>query len=184
MTPAEILRAGSFGGTYYRSIYSGLNQTHYKDTDVISEFPSSWFDGLNIKKMITSNTYDTGVNTYGVKCGETLDFWEEKQWMRDCDPYGQFQWYCRFYQGRRCSDDTRQIARANGVMSSKGRWRNFLINKIVNQGISSGMTITKCILDKSISPKVRQLLQHWGYRLTARDLVSACKAKKIDYEVE
>ena len=69
-------------------------------------------------------------NTYGVTCGGGLDMWEGNDWIADCDPYGWFQWYCRFYLGRRCSDDERQVQRGNGVMGLRGRWRNNLTNKV------------------------------------------------------
>ena len=67
----------------------------------------------------------------------------------------------------------RQIARGNGVMGKTGRWRNALVNKIVG----SGKAMDKAIDDQSISPKIRQLLQHWGYKLTMKDLESG-KSKK------
>ena len=75
----------------------------------------------------------TKANTYGVTCGGGLDMWEGNGWIADCDPYGWFQWYCRFYLGRRCSDDERQIQRGNGVMGPRGRWRNNLTNKVTTQ---------------------------------------------------
>lgn len=81
--------------------------------------------------------------------------WEESGWITEFDPYGWFQWYCRFCLGRRCSDDSRQISRALGVMGKKGRWRRNLINKIV----ARGGDLSNAVEDKSISPKVRQLLQ-------------------------
>ena len=75
----------------------------------------------------------TKANTYGVTCGGGLDMWERNGWIADCDPYGWFQWYCRFYLGRRCSDDERQIQRGNGVMGPRGRWRNNLTNKVATR---------------------------------------------------
>ena len=56
--------------------------------------------------------------------------WEEKGWIDAQDPYGWFQWYCRFFVGRRTTDDARQIGRGMGVMGPKGRFRNQLIGKI------------------------------------------------------
>ena len=88
--------------------------------------------------------------------------------MRDCDPYGWFQWYCRFYLGRRCDDDDRQVARGLGVFGTKGRWRNNLVNKCLKSG-----SVEKVVNDARISPKIRQLLQHWGYTLTIEDLQAA-----------
>lgn len=163
LTPKEVIRLGSFGGTYFRSITSGVtNETYH---DVWKEFPSDWFDGLNIKIQVTSPKYNNGVNTYGVSCGGGLDMWESSGWIRDCDPYGWFQWYCRFYLGRRCSDDERQISRGLGVMGPTGRWRRSLTNKCQ----AAGRPLEQVVDDAKISPKVRQLLQvlaclfHWEY---------------------
>eukprot|EP01034_Spumella_vulgaris_P024183 gene24182-30499_t len=74
---------------------------------------------------------------------------------------------------RRCEDDARQISRGNGVMGPRGRWRTFLCKKCVN----SGLPLEEAVDDYTTSPKVRQLLQHWGYTLTLKDLRE--KAKKI-----
>ncbi len=87
------------------------------------------------------------------------------------DPYGWFQWYCRFYLGRRSTDDERQIARALGVMGPKGRFRNQLIGKCSAAG--------KAFDDPSVSPVIRQSLQHWGYALTQADADAYCKKKSI-----
>jgi hypothetical protein len=73
-------------------------------------------------------------------------------------PYGWFQWYCRFYQGRRCSDDTRQIGRWMGVCGPKGRFRSQLCNKI--------MAANTKFNDTKISPVIRQTLWHWGIEIT------------------
>jgi hypothetical protein len=120
--------------------------------------------------MITSSKYDNNVNKYKVHCGGDLAMWENSGWIRSSDPYGWFQWYCRFYQGRRTSDDGRQIQRALGVMGAKGRWRNNLINKII---MSSPKNLEVGLENFNISPVVRQLLQHWGYVLTLKHLQSA-----------
>eukprot|EP01035_Chromulina_nebulosa_P018076 gene18076-23724_t len=152
LTPKEILQLGSFGGTYFRSIKSGVTGLVYKD--VWQEFPSDWFEGLNISKQVTSSTYYTSVNKFKEKCGGDLDMWESSGWIVDIDPYGWFQWYCRFYLGRRTSDDDRQISRGLGLPPEKA------------------------VNDPKISPKIRQLLQHWGYHLTLRDLQQAIKEKK------
>ena len=81
--PIEVIREGAFGGTYFRDIYSGINGKWYKN---------SWteFDQLkNInKENYCSNYYDDIVNKYGVKCGTSLRFWENKCWINEIDPYG------------------------------------------------------------------------------------------------
>lgn len=148
--------------------------------------PDEWLQGLNIKKMVTSSIYDNKINKYKVNCGGDLHMWESSGWIMDSDPYGinddsindnnnhiiigWFQWYCRFFQGRRCSDDARQISRGNAVMGPKGRWRNNLINKIIT---SSPKNLQIGLDNHSISPVVRQLLQHWGYVLKLKDLEAA-----------
>mmetsp|Transcript_3938 Transcript_3938/g.5447 ORF Transcript_3938/g.5447 Transcript_3938/m.5447 type:complete len:341 (-) Transcript_3938:40-1062(-) len=169
LTPKEILQAGSFGGTYFRPIKSGVTGLSY--CDVWKEFPADWFEGLNIKRQVTNSVYVVDVNKYKQHCGGDLHMWESSGWITEVDPYGWFQWYCRFYLGRRCSDDERQISRGLGVIGPTGRWRRNLINKC----IASGKKPEESLNDMKISPKVRQLLQHWGYALTLKDLKSAAK---------
>jgi len=102
LTPEEVLRAGSFGGTYFRPITSAVTNIHYHPTAVLKDtVQPSWIDGLNKSTMLTSSTYNTAVNKYKVKCGGSLGMWESSGWISDSDPYGWFQWYCRFYSGRR-----------------------------------------------------------------------------------
>ena len=171
LTPKEVLQAGSFGGTYFRPIRSGVTGEEYRDQ--WREFPADWFEGLDIGRQVASPDYRESVNTYRVSCGGDLEMWESSGWITAVDPYGWFQWYCRFYLGRRCSDDDRQISRGNGVIGEKGRWRNNLVNKCLTSGKSAEDAVT----DRNIAPKVRQLLQHWGYRLTLKDLENAKKRK-------
>jgi hypothetical protein len=176
LTPKEILQMGSFGGTYFRPIYSSITGQSY-GPEVWQELPSDWLEGLNIKRQICSSKYDSNVNKYKVECGGSLEMWESSGWITDIDPYGWFQWYCRFYQGRRCTDDERQIDRAMGVMGATGRWRNNLANKCAEQ-VRCGRSISDVLGDHNISPKIRQLLQHWGYVLTENDLQTAMKKSK------
>ena len=90
-TTVEVIKKGAFGGTYFRDIYSSVNNKWYKN---------SWkeFDELkNIdQKSYCSNYYDVSVNKYGVKCETSLRFWENKAWINPIDPYGWFQWYFRY----------------------------------------------------------------------------------------
>ncbi|KAK3592340.1 hypothetical protein CHS0354_021674 [Potamilus streckersoni] len=159
MTPKEVLQAGSFGGTYFRPIKSVITGKSY--SGIWKELPKDWLEGLNIDRQIASSVYHEDVNTYKVKSGGSLQMWEESGWINKQDPYGWFQWYCRFYQGRRTVDDQRQIGRWLRCAGRTGRWRNNLIAKCFQSG---------CDFDNSgISPVVRQTLQHWGYRLTKED---------------
>lgn len=105
LSPKEVLQLGSFGGTYFRPIKSGVTNESY--AGVWKELPSDWLDGLDIKTQIASPTYRNNVNKYKIDCGGDLHMWESSGWITDVDPYGWFQWYCRFFQGRRTSDDAR-----------------------------------------------------------------------------
>lgn len=118
LSPKEILQLGSFGGTYFRTIHSSITGKTYSDAH--KEFPADWFAGLDIAKAITAKVYVKAHNTYKIDCGGGLDMWEESGWIRDIDPFGWFQWYCRFYLGRRSDDDERQVARGLGVFGPTG----------------------------------------------------------------
>lgn len=158
-TPEEILRAGSFGGTYFRPIVSAVTNAKYNADDVLKDsVDPKWIEGLDKKTMLTSSTYRASTNKYGVKCGGSLGMWESSGWISDADPYGWFQWYCRFYQGRRCSDDERQIQRWAKSAGLKGRFRSQLCNKILSANARPD--------DSSISPVIRQTLLHWGLEIT------------------
>jgi len=160
LSPKEVLQLGSFGGTYFRPIYSSVTKQKY-GKEVWQELPTDWLTGLDIRTRVSSSVYDASRNKYKVKCGASLEEWENSGWMHAQDPYGWFQWYCRFYQGRRTQDDERQISRWSKCAGEKGRWKNNLISKIVKAG---------CAWDNmNISPVVRQTLQHWGYQLTQED---------------
>ena len=153
---------GAFGGTYFRPIYSSITNKNYKSKDVIKEYPKSWFRGLNIDTMIISPKYDNNINKYKVKCGSSLETWEKNGWIVEQDPYGWFQWYCRFYRGRRSDDDERQIDRWEKLAGPNGRFRKRLINMIKDKKSTYN--------DFTISPVIRQVLMHWGYQLTPADL--------------
>eukprot|EP00639_Heterosigma_akashiwo_P035806 CAMPEP_0194719076 /NCGR_PEP_ID=MMETSP0296-20130528/10558_1 /TAXON_ID=39354 /ORGANISM="Heterosigma akashiwo, Strain CCMP2393" /LENGTH=278 /DNA_ID=CAMNT_0039620643 /DNA_START=80 /DNA_END=912 /DNA_ORIENTATION=- len=152
LTPKEIMQLGSFGGTYWRPIQSGVTGEKYSGQ--WKEFPMDWFEGLDVGKQVTSRKYDPAVNKFGVKCGGDLDMWESSGWIAAVDPYGWYQWYCRFYLGRRCADDARQIGRARGVIGERGRFRCQLMNKVHAAGAAHD--------DARVSPVIRQTLQHWG----------------------
>jgi hypothetical protein len=86
LTPKEILQLGSFGGTYFRIIHSGVTGQTYHDA--WKEFPIDWYDGLDIKKYISSPTYDKSLNYYKAKCGGDLHMWESSGWITEVDPFG------------------------------------------------------------------------------------------------
>eukprot|EP00026_Physarum_polycephalum_P010703 Phypoly_transcript_10877.p1 GENE.Phypoly_transcript_10877~~Phypoly_transcript_10877.p1 ORF type:complete len:310 (+),score=81.88 Phypoly_transcript_10877:90-1019(+) len=159
LTPKEILQLGSFGGGYFRPIRSGVTGQNYKDD--YKEFPDDWFEGLDVASQVTNPEYDIQKNHYKAKAGQGLKEWEASGWIVAQDPRGWFQWYCRFYTGRRSPDDQRQISRWSGVCGPNGRWKKDLLTKI--------MASRKSYDDKSVSPIVRQTLQHWAFRLTEHE---------------
>ena len=165
ITPREIFLEGSFGGSYWRSIFSSVVSEDLSDQHL--EF-GEWWDGIE-ESLLTSQEYDKNRNRYKVKCGTTLDMWEEKGWIVEQDPYGWVQWYCRFYRGRRSEDDSRQVRRWKAFAGPRGRFRNHLINRIIAKGGDYD--------EEDISPVVRQSLQHWGYRLTREDFEEAALGK-------
>ena len=120
-TPAEIIKEGAFGGTYFRDIYAGVNGKWYKNSwkelDVLENIDQKYY---------CSNHYDVSLNKYGVKCGTSLRFWENKGWIDPIDPYGWFQWYFRYWLGRRSKDNEGQIKRWNGIVN---RFKGKLIEK-------------------------------------------------------
>jgi hypothetical protein len=93
LTPKQMLVMGVFGGKYM--------------TDCRNEFPADWF----IEAKLCHEYHDQGLNYFGVNASQPLSVWREKGWIYHEDPRGWFQWYCRYYMGRRCSDDERQIKR-------------------------------------------------------------------------
>ena len=154
-TPVEVIKEGVFGGTYFRDIYSGVNGKWYR---------KSWkeFDELkNINpKYYCSNYYDVSVNEYGAKCGTSLRSWENNGWINPIDPYGWFQWYFKYFLGRRSKHNKKQIKRWKGILS---RFKGKLVEMI--KGIGGKFD------DHSISPKIRQILLHWDYELVESDLL-------------
>ena len=141
ISPIDVIKKGAFGGTYFRDIYSNVNNKFYKN---------SWkeFEELkNIDKKYCSDFYDIDLNYYKVKCRTSLRFWENKGWINEIDPYGWFQWYFRYWKGRRSEDDIRQI----------NRWK-----KIVNRFIS---ILKKLNSKNKDSKKIRQILLHCSCEL-------------------
>ena len=128
LSPKEMLKLGVFGGKYM--------------SDCTEEFPVDWFE----KARLCSEIHDPKLNYFGVNASQTLAEWRRKGWIYKEDPRGWFQWYCRYYMGRRCPDDERQIK----------RWKS--MSRHIGQ-------ITKnCrYLDLDCRPRQRQALLHWAY---------------------
>jgi hypothetical protein len=98
LTPKEMLRLGVFAGKYM--------------TDTRGEFPKSWF--ADAKLAVGGR--DPNLNFFGVDASQPLSVWRNKGWIHPADPRGWFQWYCRYYMGRRMPDeDRRQIKRWKAI---------------------------------------------------------------------
>jgi len=128
LTPKEMLEMGVFGGKYM--------------TDCQDEFPEEWFGNARLN----SEFHDPQLNFFEVNASQPLSVWREKGWIYWEDPRGWFQWYCRYYMGRRCPDDDRQI----------GRWR--AMRRHVAQ-----LQANCRPGDLSCRPRQRQSLLHWAY---------------------
>ena len=97
LTPPQMLRLGVFGGKYM--------------TDCRKEFPASWF----AHAKLASGRRSARLNFFGVNASQSLAEWRRQGWIHRQDPRGWFQWYCRYYMGRRTSDDARQIRRWRAI---------------------------------------------------------------------
>ncbi|HOJ34448.1 MAG TPA: hypothetical protein PKY35_14305 [Candidatus Hydrogenedentes bacterium] len=128
LTPKQMLELGVFGGKYM--------------TDCTEEFPDDWFENAKL----CHERHDPNLNFFGVNASLPLYVWQQKGWIYPEDPRGWFQWYCRYYMGRRCPDDERQIK----------RW------KAMRRHI--GQIVSNCIAgDLSCRRRQRQALLHWAY---------------------
>jgi hypothetical protein len=129
LTPKEMLELGVFGGKYM--------------TDCKDEFPKDWFK----KAKLCSEKHDPKLNFFGVNASQPLSVWRKNGWIYKEDPRGWFQWYARYYMGRRIAkEDARQIK----------RWR--MMRRHVAQ------VFNKCRReDFSCNTRQRQALLHWAY---------------------
>ncbi|HEX3671823.1 MAG TPA: hypothetical protein VHT92_09005 [Candidatus Cybelea sp.] len=128
LTPKEMLALGVFGGKYM--------------TDCGKEFPTSWFASAKL----CARHHDPGLNYFGVNASQPLAEWRRKGWIHPQDPRGWFQWYCRYYMGRRSDDDARQIR----------RWR------AIERHVAA---IRKNCAPRELDcrPRQRQAVLHWAY---------------------
>lgn len=128
-TPQEMLKIGVFEGKY-------LN-------DCQDEFPSEWFSNSKERR---SDTPNPDLNHFGVKSRLSLKEWQERKWLVGDDPRGWFQWYCRYYLGRRTEYDKKQI----------NRWKSYKRHL--------GQVKAHCDRsDRNCRPRQRQGLLQWAY---------------------
>lgn len=74
--PSEVMRFGSFGGTYWREFYSRTLKQTMPDTE-FEEFPAEWSEGIDRETYLTSQDYDPEINKYGVKASQSIEEWEK-----------------------------------------------------------------------------------------------------------
>jgi hypothetical protein len=128
LTPKQMLELGVFGGKYL--------------TDCREEFPGSWFK----RAKISEEWHRPSLNYFRVSASQPLEVWRRKGWIHPDDPRGWFQWYCRYFSGRRHDDDLRQIKRWRAVRRHVAQ-----LKKYCARG------------DLNCRPRQRQALLHWAY---------------------
>ena len=131
LNPKQMLSLGVFGGVYMR--------------DCVKEFPKNWFTKAKLQNK-GLYTHNPELNFFKVNASQPLSVWRKKGWIYKDDPRGWFQWYCRYYLGRRSPDDERQIK----------RWK--AISRYIYQlkyNCRKG--------DIFCRPVQRQALLHWAY---------------------
>lgn len=129
LAPPQMLELGVFGGKYM--------------TDCRDEFPAAWFARAKLSKSGT----DPNLNCFGVSASQPLSVWRRNGWIHPDDPRGWFQWYCRYYLGRRLpEEDRRQIARWKAMRRHIAQIRN---------NCDEG--------DCTCRRRQRQALLHWAY---------------------
>jgi hypothetical protein len=135
LTPKEMLELGVFGGKYM--------------TDCTDEFPKEWFKHAKFAQqdIFGKRKYEKNLNFFKIKASQPLSVWRKNGWIHPDDPRGWFQWYCRYYMGRRRPDDARQI----------NRWIKMRRHIIWLQNGCGVRGMLSC------RPRQRQALLHWAY---------------------
>jgi hypothetical protein len=129
LTPKQMLELGIFGGKYM--------------TDCRDEFPEDWFTNAKL----CSECHDPALNCFGVNASQPLSVWRKKGWIHPADPRGWFQWYCRYFMGRRMpEEDERQIKRWIAIRRHIAQIKN---------NCDRG--------DLSCRRRQRQAVLHWAY---------------------
>ena len=128
LSPQQMLALGIFGGKYM--------------TDCAAEYPAAWFDNAKL----CAQQHDPSLNCFGVNASQPLSVWKERGWIHVDDPRGWFQWYCRYFMGRRCLDDARQIRRWRAIRRHIAQLRRHCER-----------------FDLACRRRQRQAVLHWAY---------------------
>lgn len=129
LTPKKMLKLGVFGGKYM--------------TDCKKEFPVDWFKN----SKLSPDKRDPKLNYFGVNASQPLSVWRRNGWVYPEDPRGWFQWYCRYYMGRRLpEEDDWQIKRWLAIRRHAQQIKKNCYPR-----------------DLKCRPRQRQALLHWAY---------------------
>lgn len=143
LSPREIIESGAFGGSYFGE------ELLYGDTQYCQLF-KDLFEGVDESLYLTKK-YSSKLNQFKTRSGMGYEYWKEMGWIHDDDPYGWFEWYCKYSLGRRHEDDDRQIIRWQNFCGKTGRWKKRIYSRIHETN------------NWNISPRIQQSLLHWGY---------------------
>lgn len=128
LSPKQMLELGIFGGKYM--------------TDCQDEYPKEWFK----RAKLCHEFHDANLNYFRVNASQSLQVWRAKGWIHPNDPRGWFQWYCRYFLGRRDEDDVWQIRRWAAMKRHIAQIKNHCLPE-----------------DFECHKKQRQALLHWAY---------------------
>lgn len=169
-SPVTMLKLGVFGGTYF----NGTEESAKKGWDNIVNFipeNSGFWKKLNkafpnpsdyYKAFWTYPSLHSEHNFFKVRAGKDQKYWEDKGWIHPDDPRGWFEWYIKFYYGRRHEDDARQIKRWKDFITRHWGMLNYLTIKNLKSELATSKKDFYGALRAS-SPTTCQNLLHWSW---------------------
>ena len=141
-SPKEMISMGVFGGNYF-------NRKEYREMIHPEAFECD-------ESKYNLEEQDKKVNFFKSLAGNNRQWWEDRNLINHMyNTEGWFQWYCRFYYGRRCEDDARELK----------RWANFKLrhlNMYYDCLERSKHNTQKGLMDDSVYPRYKQSLFQWA----------------------
>ncbi|RXK41703.1 hypothetical protein M231_00938 [Tremella mesenterica] len=160
ITPEEMFTGGAFGGSFFCNTYSRILHQPLSSQEDLVKLPFTISDS---DRLLSNDLPDGQVNRFKVRAGQSLQEWEKAGWIWSGDPRGWAEWYVKFWDGRRCEDDERQVRRWLKVAGPTGRFKRALVKKIHSSG---GRSVVE---DEDVGRTLRQCLWQWGYQLTLEE---------------